>query len=65
MPSAINTSFPQPPLLVPKSLIGVKTPATDPDTNANSQVAPKTIQTTAQMTAKAPQQVGRIIQLKA
>jgi len=65
MPSAIKTSFPQPPLLVPKSLIGVKTPATDPDTNANSQIAPKTVQTTAQMTARAPQQLGSTIQLKA
>ena len=58
MPSAINSSFPQPPLLVPKSLVGIKTPVTDPDTNGNSQAATSKIATTAEITATTPRQVG-------
>jgi hypothetical protein len=54
MSSAINASFPQTPLVVPKSLISTKTPFTDPDTNTNSQAASPNFQTTAQMMAKLP-----------
>ena len=58
MANSINASFPQPPLLVPKSLIGIKTPATDPDTNGNSQVAASKIAVAADITASALHQVG-------
>ena len=58
MSGAINSSFPQPPLLVPKSLSVIKTPATDPDTNGNSQASTSKIPTTAEMTAGTPRQMG-------
>ena len=58
MSSAINSSFPQPPLLVPKSLSVINTPATDPDTNGNSQASTSKIPTTAEMTANTPRQIG-------
>jgi hypothetical protein len=44
MPSAIGTSFSQPPLLVHKSLIAIKTPFNDLDTNGNSQAATSKMQ---------------------
>jgi len=52
---------------VPKSLIGIKTPATDPDTNGNSQVAASKIAVAADITVSASHQVGmpRSIKLKA
>jgi hypothetical protein len=66
MSSAINDSIPQPPLLVPKSLITSKTPVSDPDGNANIPVSVAKIQTTAKITATAPLQVGSsTIHLKA
>jgi hypothetical protein len=58
MANSINASFPQAPLLVPKSLVGVKTPVTDPDTNGNSQVAANKITIAADMTSSALYQVG-------
>ena len=66
MSSAINASFPQPPLIVPKSLLAVKTPASDPDSSANIPVSVAKIKTTAEITAKSPRQTGlRAVQLKA
>jgi hypothetical protein len=57
--SSVNkTTFPQPPLLVPKSLVGIKTPATDPDTIASGQVATNKVQTTTEMTVKATKQLA-------
>ena len=64
MPITINSSLPQPPLLVPKSLVGIKTSVTDPDTNGNSQAAASKIATTAEMTATAPRQVGAPVSIK-
>ncbi|MCF8165442.1 MAG: hypothetical protein K9J35_02095 [Rhodoferax sp.] len=58
MSSAINDSIPQPPLLVPKSLIASKTPVSDPDSNANIPVSVTKIKTTAEITATAPLQAG-------
>jgi hypothetical protein len=59
MASTINSSFPQPPLFFPKSLIAVKTPNNDPDTNGNSQAATNKITTTAaEITGTAPRQVS-------
>ena len=66
MSSAINDSIPQPPLLVPKSLIAPKTPASDPDSNASIPISVTKIKTTAEITATAPLQVGSsTIHLKA
>jgi hypothetical protein len=66
MPSAINDSFPQPPLVVPKSLTASKTPVSDPDSNANIPVSVTKIKTTAEITTRAPLQVGSsTIELKA
>ena len=36
MPSAINSSFPQPSLFAPKSLSVIKAPASNPYTNSNN-----------------------------
>ena len=58
MANSINVSFPQAPLLVPKSLVGFKTPVTDPDTNGNSQVAANKIAIATDITASATHQVG-------
>ena len=67
MANSINASFPQAPLLVPKSLVGIKTPVTDPDTNGNSQVAANKITIAADITASSLHQVGapRSFKLKA
>jgi len=66
MSSAINDSIPQPPLLVPKSLIATKTPVSDPNSNANIPVSVTKIKTTAETTATAALQVGSsTIHLKA
>jgi len=66
MSSTINASFPQPPLIVPKSLLTVKTPASDPDSSANIPVSVTKIKTTAELTAKASRQTGLgAVQLKA
>jgi len=43
---------------VPKSLVGIKTPATDPDTIASGQVATNKVQTTTEMTVKATKQLA-------
>jgi hypothetical protein len=43
---------------VPKSLVGIKTPVTDSDTNGNSQTATSKIAKTDEMTVTAPRQVG-------
>ncbi|WP_046329675.1 hypothetical protein [Polynucleobacter duraquae] len=66
MSSAINDSIPQPPLLVPKSLIASKTPVSDPNSSASIPVSVTKIKTTAEITATAPLQVGSsTIHLKA
>jgi len=66
MSSSINTSFPQPPLIVPKSLLAVKTPVTDPDSSSKIPISVTKIKTTADLTAKAPRQTGLgAVQLKA
>jgi len=66
MSSAINASFPQPPLIVPQSLLAVQTPVTDPDSSSNIPISVTKIKTTAELTAKAPRQTGLgAVQLKA
>jgi hypothetical protein len=66
MSSAINASFPQPPLIVPQSLLAVKTPISDPDSSSNIPISVTKIKTTAEISAKAPRQAGLgAVQLKA
>jgi hypothetical protein len=65
MSNSINTSFPQPPLIVPKSLLAVKTPVSDPDSSSNIPISVTKIKATAEISAKAPRQTGLgAIQLK-
>jgi hypothetical protein len=66
MSSSINASFPQPPLIVPQSLLAVKTPVTDPDSSSNIPISITKIKATAEITAKTPRQADLgAVQLKA